>query len=103
MRRRKRVGRFGAVRIYEQTCEPLDLICAAAVASRGRFCFRVEAARSISDDTTMRRYEGDPDLPPDAELARVQPFLGRTRFERTVRYRGVEVDDALEIAEKIDV
>ena len=33
----------------------------------------------------------------------VQLLLGHTRIESTVRYLGVEVDDALEIAEKIDV
>jgi hypothetical protein len=30
-------------------------------------------------------------------------LLGRTWIESTVRYLGVEFDDALEIAEKIDV
>jgi site-specific recombinase XerD len=32
-----------------------------------------------------------------------QLLLGYTRIESTVRYLGVEVDDELEIAEKIDV
>jgi hypothetical protein len=32
-----------------------------------------------------------------------QLLLGRQRIESTVRYLGVEVDDALEIAEKTDV
>jgi integrase len=36
-------------------------------------------------------------------LRAAQLLLGRTRIESTVRYLGVEVDDALEIAEKIDV
>ena len=30
-------------------------------------------------------------------------LLGHTKIESTVRYLGVEVDDALEIAEKIEV
>jgi hypothetical protein len=30
-------------------------------------------------------------------------LLGHTKIESTVRYLGVEVDDALEIAEKTDV
>src|SRR5262249_53053595 len=30
-------------------------------------------------------------------------LLGHTRIESTVRYLGVEVDDALEIAEKVDI
>jgi hypothetical protein len=32
-----------------------------------------------------------------------QLLLGHTRIESTVRYLGAEVDDALEIAEKIEV
>jgi hypothetical protein len=35
--------------------------------------------------------------------ALVQLLLGHTKIESTVRYLGVEVDDALEIAEKVDV
>jgi len=36
-------------------------------------------------------------------LRAVQILLGHTKIESTVRYLGIEVDDALEIAEKIDV
>jgi len=36
-------------------------------------------------------------------LRAAQLLLGHLRIESTVRYLGVEVDDALEIAEKIDV
>jgi hypothetical protein len=32
-----------------------------------------------------------------------QNNLGHTKIESTVRYLGVEIDDAIEIAEKIDV
>ena len=33
----------------------------------------------------------------------VQLLLGHTKVESTVRYLGVEIDDTLEITEKIDV
>jgi hypothetical protein len=33
----------------------------------------------------------------------VQPLLGHTKIESTVRYLGIEVDDAVAIAEQIDV
>jgi integrase len=36
-------------------------------------------------------------------LRAVQLLLGHTKVESTVRYLGIEVDDALAIAEKIDV
>ena len=36
-------------------------------------------------------------------LREVQLLLGHTKIESTVRYLGIEVDDALEIAESVDV
>ena len=36
-------------------------------------------------------------------LRSVQLLLGHTKFESTVRYLGIEVDDALEIAEQTEV
>jgi hypothetical protein len=38
-----------------------------------------------------------------AALRAVQLLLGRRKIESTVRYLGIEVDDALAIAEQIDV
>ena len=36
-------------------------------------------------------------------LRAVQILLGHTKIESTVRYLGIEVDDALAIAEQVDV
>jgi site-specific recombinase XerC len=36
-------------------------------------------------------------------LRAVQLLLGHTKIESTVRYLGIEVDDALALAEQIDV
>jgi len=36
-------------------------------------------------------------------LRAVQLLLGHTKLERTVRYLGIEVDDALEMAEQTEV
>lgn len=33
----------------------------------------------------------------------VQLLLGHTKIERTVRYLGIEIDDAIEIAVRIDI
>ena len=36
-------------------------------------------------------------------LRAVQILLGHTKLESTVRYLGIEVDDALELSETIDI
>jgi hypothetical protein len=47
--------------------------------------------------------EGGAYLSPYGNLRAVQLLLGHTKIESTVRYLGIEVDDAIEIAEKIDI
>ncbi len=49
--------------------------------------------------------KADVDLPTDKELARDPAFtgLGHSKLESTVKYLGIEVDDALELAEQTEV
>ena len=47
--------------------------------------------------------EGNTDLQTNKNLRAVQLLLGHTKLESTVRYLGIEVDDALEIAEQTEV
>jgi len=52
---------------------------------------------------SMRRTKATLIYRHTGNLRAVQLLPGHTKIESTVRYLGVEVDDALEIAEKIDV
>ena len=52
---------------------------------------------------SMRRTKATLIYRRTGNLRAVQLLLGHTKIESTVRYLGVEVDDALEIAEKVDV
>jgi integrase len=36
-------------------------------------------------------------------LRAIKHLLGHSKIENTVRYLGIEIDDAIEIAEKIDI
>ena len=52
---------------------------------------------------SMRRTKATLIYRRTGNLRAVQLLLGHTKIESTVRYLGVEVDDALEISEKIEV
>jgi integrase len=52
---------------------------------------------------SMRRTKATLIYRRTGNLRAVQLLLGHQRIESTVRYLGVEVDDALDIAEKIDI
>jgi len=47
--------------------------------------------------------QSDPDLQKDSNLRAVQLQLGHTKMDSTVRYPGVELEDALAIAEAIKI
>jgi len=52
---------------------------------------------------SMRRTKATLIYRRTGNLRAVQLLLGHTKIESTVRYLGVEIDDALEIAEKVEV
>ncbi len=52
---------------------------------------------------TMRRTKASQLYRKTGNLRAVQLLLGHTKLESTVRYLGIEVDDALELAEQIDL
>jgi site-specific recombinase XerC len=51
----------------------------------------------------MRRTKGTLIYRKTKNLRAVQLLLGHTKLESTVRYLGIEVDDALAISEQTDV
>ena len=52
---------------------------------------------------TMRRTKASLIYKRTKNLRAAQLLLGHTKLESTVRYLGIEVDDALAIAEQVDV
>ncbi len=52
---------------------------------------------------TMRRTKATLIYKRTKNLRAVQLLLGRSKLESTVRYLGIEVDDALEIAEQTEI
>jgi hypothetical protein len=52
---------------------------------------------------SLRRTKSNAHLPPHRESASRAASFGHTKIESTVRYLGIVVDDALAIAEQVDV
>ncbi|MCK6431246.1 MAG: integrase, partial [Burkholderiaceae bacterium] len=52
---------------------------------------------------SMRRTKASLIYRRTGNLRAVQLLLGHTKIESTVRYLGIEVDDALEMAERTEV
>jgi integrase len=125
--RQRKTGRPVKFELAEQTREAVDAYLKAYGRQPEQFLFRGRGAED--SHLTTRQYARllqtwlssvglDPSLYGTHSLRRtkatliykrtgnlraVQLLLGHTKIESTVRYPGIEVDDALEIAEQIDV
>ncbi|QIE26356.1 Tyrosine recombinase XerC (plasmid) [Caballeronia sp. SBC1] len=113
--------------ITEQTRDSVECWIAAAGPAPSDFLFpgRIHGSPHIStrqyarivhrwiksiglDDTaygthTMRRTKASLSYRRTKNLRAVQLLLGHTKLESTVRYLGIEVDDALEMAEQTEI
>ena len=125
--RQKKTGRPVKFELTEQTREAVDAYLKATGRTTAQFLF--PGRKGVDRHLTTRQYarllDGwltdiglDPSLYGTHSLRRtkatliykrtgnlraVQLLLGHTKIESTVRYLGIEVDDALEIAEQTDV
>ena len=125
--RQKKTGRPVRFELSEQTRQAVDDYLKAANKKPGEFLFT--SRRGTQTNMTTRQYARlvsewirsaglDPRLFGTHSLRRtkatliyrrtgnlraVQLLLGHTKIESTVRYLGIEVDDALAIAEQVDV
>jgi integrase len=125
--RQKKTGRPVRFEITEQTRQAVDDYLRASDRKRGEFLFAAQRqperalstrqyARLLSDwirgigldpcmfgTHSMRRTKATLIYRRTGNLRAVRLLLGHSKVESTVRYLGIEVDDALAIAEQIDV
>ncbi len=125
--RQKKTGRPVKFELTDQTRQAVDDLLKAAGKKPGEYLFT--GRRGTSRSMTTRQYARlltdwvasiglDPKVFGTHSLRRtkatliyrrtgnlraVQLLLGHTKIESTVRYLGIEVDDALAIAEQVDV
>jgi len=125
--RQKKTGRPVKFELSDQTRQAVDNYLKAAVKKPGDFLFtgrRVggqcmttrQYARLVSDwiasvgldpklfgTHSLRRTKATLIYRRTGNLRAVQLLLGHIKIESTVRYLGIEVDDALSMAEQVDV
>ena len=124
--RQRKTGQPVRFELTEQTRQAVDENLRAAGKKRDDFMFRPERLRPEHDDQavcsagfrvdcqhrldphvfgthSLRRTKATLIYRRTGNLRAVQLLLGHRKIESTVRYLGVEVDDALAIAEQVDV
>jgi integrase len=125
--RQKKTGRPVRFELTEQTRQAVDAYLKVAGKKPGEFLFTSrrrpgegmttrQYARFVSDwiagigldphvfgTHSLRRTKATLIYRRTGNLRAVQLLLGHTKIESTVRYLGIEVDDALAIAEGVDI
>jgi integrase len=125
--RQRKTGQPVRFEMTEQTREAVDNYISAAEKKPGEFLFAGRRVRSQGMTTrqyerlvaewiasigldsslfgahSLRRRKATLIYRRTGNLRAVQLLLGHTKIESTVRYLGIEVDDALAIAEQVDV
>ena len=125
--RQKKTGRPVQFEITEQTRQAVDAYLQATGRKPGQFLFAGrgddpghlttrqyarlvgEWIASIGLDPlkygthSLRRTKATLIYRRTGNLRAVQLLLGHSKIESTVRYLGIEIDDAIEIAEKVDI
>jgi integrase len=125
--RQKKTGRPVRFELTEQTREAVDGYIKTAGKKPGEFLFTIprgpehgmstrQYARLVSGwiasigldpylygTHSLRRTKATLIYRRTGNLRAVQLLLGHTKIESTVRYLGIEVDDALSIAEQVDL
>jgi integrase len=123
--RQKKTGRPVRFELTEQTRQAVDAYIRTANKKPGEFLFTGprglgmttrQYARLLSEWVTsigldshlfgthsLRRTKATLIYRRTGNLRAVQLLLGHTKIESTVRYLGIEVDDALSIAEQVDL
>ena len=121
----RKTGRPVRFEITEQSREAVDTYLAAACSRVGPWLFPGRRGRPLTTRQyarlldhwlsgiglepalfgthSLRRTKATLIYRRTGNLRAVQLLLGHSKIESTVRYLGVEVDDALEIAEQVDV
>ena len=125
--RQRKTGRPVKFELTEQTREAIDTYLRKTDCTNGQYLFPGRACsdshlttrqyarllgdwlesvgldRSVYGTHSLRRTKATLIYKRTGNLRAVQLLLGHTKIESTVRYLGIEVDDALEIAEQVDV
>src|SRR5262249_38464658 len=125
--RQKKTGRPVHFELTEQTRQAMDAYLKAAGKKPGEFLFTrrrspeqamttrqyarlvsewirgIGLDRNVFGTHSLRRTKATLIYRRTGNLRAVQLLLGHTKIESTVRYLGIEVDDALAIAEQVDV